>query len=49
MANDVVNLGIKVPPEELIKAYQEHKTGCDWPIRAAGEERATDGDEPRAI
>src|SRR5213082_749731 len=22
---DVVNLGIKVPPEELIKAYQEHK------------------------
>src|SRR5260370_1653701 len=22
---DVVNLGIKVPPEELIKAYQEHR------------------------
>src|SRR2546429_5704172 len=22
---DVVNLGIKVPPEELIKAYEEHK------------------------
>src|SRR5262249_29205149 len=22
---DVVNLGIKVPPEELIKAYQQHK------------------------
>src|SRR5690348_18123456 len=22
---DVVNLGIKVPPEELIKAYQQHR------------------------
>src|SRR5258705_13843397 len=22
---DVVNLGIKVPPEDLIKAYQQHK------------------------
>src|SRR2546429_4480253 len=22
---EVVNLGIKVPPEELIKAYQEHR------------------------
>ena len=22
---EVVNLGIKVPPEELIKAYREHK------------------------
>jgi 5-methyltetrahydrofolate--homocysteine methyltransferase len=28
---EVVNLGIKVPPEDLIKAYREHKpmrSGC---------------------
>ena len=40
---DVVNLGIKVPPEELIKASGA-PTGCDWIVRAPGEECATDGD-----
>ena len=41
---DVVNLGIKVPPEELIKAYQEHQPDAIGLVRAAGEERAANGD-----
>ena len=41
---DVVNLGIKVPPEELIKAFQSAQAGCDRTFGIAGEERAADGD-----
>ncbi len=40
----VVNLGIKVPPEQLIEAYREHQAGCDRAVGAAGQERAADGD-----
>ena len=33
----VVNLGIKVPPEELIKAVREHQPDIDRPVGPAGE------------
>ena len=41
---DVVNLGIKVPPEELIKAYLQHHPDAIGLSGLAGEERAADGD-----
>ena len=40
---DVINLGIKVPPEDLIRAHQRAQAGRDRPFRPAGEKRATDG------
>ena len=39
----VVNLGIKVPPEQLVQAVREHSPGHPRPVRPAGEERAPDG------
>ena len=39
----VVNLGIKVPPEELIRACARAPAGRHRPFRPAGEERAADG------
>ena len=41
---DVINLGIKVPPEELIRAHQRASTGRHRAFRPAGEERAANGD-----
>ena len=41
----VINLGIKVPPDELIKAYREASAGRDRPLGAAGEIGADDGDD----
>ncbi len=40
---DVVNLGIKVPPEQLVQAVREHKPDILGLSRPAGEERAPDG------
>ena len=40
----VINLGIKVPPEELIQAWREHQPDAIGLSRPAGEERAPDGD-----
>ncbi len=40
---EVVNLGIKVPSEQLIQAVREHKPERAGPIGAAGQERAADG------
>ncbi len=40
----VINLGIKVPPEDLIQRLAGASAGRDRPVRAAGEERASDGD-----
>ena len=40
----VVNLGIKVPPEELIEAAQRAPARRDRPLGAAGEVGAADGD-----
>ena len=39
----VVNLGIKVPPEELIKAFREHRPRRDRAVGPAGEVGADDG------
>ena len=41
----VVNLGIKVPPEELIKAYSEHQPDAIGLSGPAGEVGADDGDD----
>ena len=43
----VINLGIKVPPEELIQAYQRAQPRRHRALRPAGEERAADGDHRR--
>ncbi len=40
----VVNLGIKVPPEALIQRVPRAPARCHRPLRPAGEERAADGD-----
>ncbi len=40
----VINLGIKVPPEVLIQAYREHQPDAIGLSGPAGEERAADGD-----
>ena len=40
----VVNLGIKVPPEALIQAYAEHKPDAIGLSGLAGQEHAADGD-----
>ncbi len=39
----VVNLGIKVPPEQLVQAVQGAQAGHPRPVGPAGEERAPDG------
>ena len=41
---DVINLGIKVPPEDLISAFKKHKPDAIGFERAAGEKRAANGD-----
>ena len=41
---EVVNLGIKVPPDVLIQAYQRAQARRHRPLRTAGEEHAADGD-----
>ena len=43
----VVNLGIKVPPEQLMEAVREHQPGHPRAVGPAGEERAADGDHRR--
>ena len=43
----VINLGIKVPPEKLIQAYEQHKPDAIGLVRPAGEERAADGGHGR--
>ena len=40
---EVVNLGIKVPPEQLIEAYRKEKPDMIGLVRPAGEIRAADG------
>ncbi len=42
---DVINLGIKVPPEKLIESYRTHKPDADRALGAARQERAADGDD----
>ena len=44
---EVVNLGIKVPPEELIKAFQRASARRHRPLRPAREKRAADGHHRR--
>ena len=39
-----MNLGIKVPPEQLIEAVARAPPGHHRPLRPAGQERAADGD-----
>ena len=41
----VINLGIKVPPEDLIQAWREHQPDAIGLSRTAGQERASDGDD----
>ncbi len=41
---DVINLGIKVPPEDLIVAFKKHQPDAIGLSGLAGEERAADGD-----
>ncbi len=43
----IINLGIKVPPEELIKAYPRASPRRDRSVRAAGEVGADDGGRRR--
>ncbi len=45
----VVNLGIKVPPEDADQRLPGAQAGCHRPLRPAGEERAADGDHGAAI
>ena len=42
---EVVNLGIKVPPERLVEAVQPAPPGPDRPVGAPRQERAADGDD----
>ena len=39
----VINLGIRVPPETLIRAHQRPRAGRGRPVRTAREERANHG------
>ena len=39
----IINLGIKVPPEQIIEAYRREQARCDWFIRLAREICAADG------
>ena len=41
---DVINLGIKVPPEELIRAHREHQPDAIGLSGFTGEKRAANGD-----
>ncbi len=43
----VVNLGIKVPPDDLITRLSPAQPGCHWPLGSAGQERPADGDHGR--
>ena len=41
---EVINLGIKVAPEDLIHAWREHQPDAIGLVRTARQERAPDGD-----
>ena len=45
----VINLGIKVPPDILIQRLPGARARCHRAFRSAGEERAADGASPPAI
>ena len=45
----VINLGIKVPPDALIRGYPRAQPGRHRAVRPAREERAADGPHRRAI
>ena len=44
---EVVNLGIKVPPEKLVEADTRAPAGPDRPLGPARQERAADGHDRR--